>query len=257
MSFWSHVDALRAVLLRVAAVVLVLGIAAFMATPWLFDNFIMAPCSGGFPTYRLFNYVACASGMPELATSSDFSVDIVSLELSSQLFTHMSAAGWLAVLAGFPIILYLLWGFVSPGLHSHERRGIRGAFAAGNLLFYLGVAAGYMLVFPLALRFLADYRLSSSISPFVSLESYMDNFFALLIAMGVVFELPMVSWLLGRIGVLHRGFFSRYRRHAIVVLLIIAALITPTGDPFTLFIVFLPVYALWEAAALLVPKENP
>ncbi len=97
MSFWSHVDALRAVLLRVAAVVLVLGIAAFMATPWLFDNFIMAPCSGGFPTYRLFNYVACASGMPELATSSDFSVDIVSLELSSQLFTHMSAAGWLAV----------------------------------------------------------------------------------------------------------------------------------------------------------------
>ena len=89
MSFWSHVDALRAVLLRVAAVVLVLGIAAFMATPWLFDNFIMAPCSGGFPTYRLFNYVACASGMPELATSSDFSVDIVSLELSSQLFTHI------------------------------------------------------------------------------------------------------------------------------------------------------------------------
>lgn len=256
MTFWDHLDALRAVLLRVAVVVAVLATAAFVTMPWIFDNFIMAPCSASFPTYRLFDSIAAATGFSELATASDFTVDIVSIELASQLFVHMAAAGWTAFLFGFPIIIYLLWGFVSPGLHEHERRGAVRAFLFGNVMFYLGVAVGYMLVFPLALRFLADYRLSEAIRPIVSLDSYMDNFFTLLVSMGAVFELPLVAWLLGKIGVLRRSFFSRYRRHAIVVLLILAAIVTPTGDPFTLFIVFLPVYALWEAAALLVPRDE-
>ncbi len=123
-------------------------------------------------------------------------------------------------------------------------------------MFYLGVATGYFLVFPLAVRFLAGYQLSEAIRPIVSLDSYMDNFFMLLVMMGTVFELPLLAWLLGRIGVLTRSFFRRYRRHAIVVLLIVAAVITPTGDPFTLFLVFTPIYALWEIGARLVPAEK-
>lgn len=154
----------------------------------------------------------------------------------------------------FPVIIYLLWGFVSPGLYEEEKRGVRAAFLAGNLMFFLGVAVGYFLVFPLTLRFLADYQLSEMIPNQISLDSYMDNFMVLILVMGIVFELPLLAWLLGRIGVITRGLFDRYRRHAIVALLVLAAVITPTGDPFTLMVVFLPVYLLWEASAFTVPR---
>ena len=162
-----------------------------------------------------------------------------------------------SIIVGFPIVLYLLWGFVSPALYPNERRGIRRAFLFGNMMFYLGVAMGYFLVFPLAVRFLSTYQLSTAIRPIVSLDSYMDNFFTLLLMMGAVFELPLLAWLLGKMGLLTRSFFGRFRRHAIVVLLIVAAIITPTGDPFTLLLVFIPIYALWEASARLVPEEKP
>lgn len=248
-SFWSHIDELRRVLLRMAAVLAVFAVAAFCAMPYLFDTVIMAPCSPDFPTYRLFEHISGEA--PEA-----FNVDIVSLELTSQIFVHMSAAGWLAVTAAFPILIILLWSFVSPGLYEHERRGAVSAFFQGVAMFYLGVAVAYFLIFPLTLRFLATYSLSTTVRPMISLESYMDNFFMLALIMGGVFEFPVLARLLGRMGVLKRGFFSRWRRHAIVALLIIAALITPTGDPFTLFIVFIPIYALWEVSALLVPKDT-
>lgn len=250
MTFWDHLDDLRRVLFRVFIVVAVLGVGAFTAMPWIFQNVIMAPCNPGFPTYRIFDSIAGT------ATADGFNVDVVSLELASQFFVHMSASCWVAFVVGFPIIIYLLWGFIAPGLYEHERRGVTKAFIFGNIMFYLGMAVGYYLVFPLAVRFLADYRLSEAIRPVVSLDSYMDNFFTILLMMGAVFELPLLAWILGKMGMLTRGFFSRYRRHAIVALLIIAALITPTGDPFTLSLVFIPIYALWEASARLVPAAT-
>lgn len=258
MSFWDHLDALRGVLFRIVIVVAVLAVASFIAMPWIFDNVIMAPCSGSFVTYRLFDSLAAATGFADLASADpDFRVDIVSLELTSQLFIHLSAAFWAAFMLGFPIIIYLLWGFVSPGLYENEKRGAIRAFVFGNIMFYLGVAVGYFLIFPLAVRFLANYTLSDAIRPIVSLDSYMDNFFTLLLMMGAVFELPLLAWLLGKMGLLTRSFFKNYRRHAIVVLLIVAAIITPTGDPFTLLLVFIPIYALWEASARLVPPDTP
>ena len=113
------------------------------------------------------------------------------------------------------------------------------------------------MVFPLCLRFLADYRITDSIPNMVSLSSYMDNFYMLNLMMGIAFELPLLAWLLGKIGLLTRRFFSKYRRHAVVVILILAAVITPTGDPFTLLMVFLPLYFLWELSAYIVPKAQP
>ncbi|MDE5662305.1 MAG: twin-arginine translocase subunit TatC [Muribaculaceae bacterium] len=254
MSFWEHLDDLRRVLFRIIVVMAVLVVACFAFMPQIFDAVIMAPCSGTFPTYAFFDRVASAAGIgADLATDASFKVDIVSLELASQLFIHLSASCWTALMLGFPFIIYMLWTFVSPALYQHERRNARTAFVFGNVMFYLGVACGYFLIFPLAVRFLADYQLSGAIRPIVSLDSYMDNFFMLLIMMGVVFELPLIAWLLGRIGLVDRSFFTTYRRHAIVVLLIVAAIITPTGDPFTLFLAFIPIYALWEMSARLVP----
>ena len=255
MSFWDHLDALRGVLFRIAGVLLVLGIAAFCVMPRAFDAVILAPCRADFPFYRLLDYISAHSPLLSGAVSDEpFSLHPVSLELTSQFFIHMSASCWAAVVLGFPMVLYLLWGFVSPALYEHERRGIRRAFVFGNIMFYSGVAAGYFLVFPLALRFLATYSLSPTITGVVSLDSYMDNFFTLIMLMGAVFELPLLAWLLGKMGLLTRSFFGRYRRHAVVALLILAGLITPTGDPFTLFAVFIPIYALWEFSARLVPS---
>ncbi len=114
---------------------------------------------------------------------------------------------------------------------------------------------GYFMVFPITLRFLADYHVSEAIPNQISLDSYIDTFLMLVLMMGIVFELPLVAWLLGKLHLLHRQFFGRYRRHAVVALLLLAAIITPTGDPFTLGIVFLPIYLLYEASAMLVPSQ--
>jgi len=121
-------------------------------------------------------------------------------------------------------------------------------------LFHLRIAVGYFLVFPITMRFLFTYQLSTTIHNQLSLDSYMDNFLMLNLVMGLVFELPLLAWTLSAIGILRRKFFSRYRRHAVVVLLVLAAVITPTGDPFTLMIVFLPLYLLFEVSALIVKK---
>lgn len=258
MSFWGHLDALRAVLFKIAAVFIVLGVVAFIFMPWVFDNVILAPCSGEFATYAFFDKISGMGILPaELSTDPSFEVDLVSMQLTTQFFIHMSASCWLALIFGFPIIIYLLWTFVEPALYDSEKHGIRRAFFFGNIMFFLGVLVGYYLVLPLAVRFLSQYTLSDKITGMISLDSYMDNFFTIVLLMGMVFELPLLSWLLGKMGLLYRSFFGKYRRHAIVAIMILAALITPTGDPFTLFAVFIPVYALWEFSAVLVPKSSP
>jgi len=257
MTFWDHLDALRGVLIRAAAVFGVLAVASFCVMPWVMDHLVLAPCHADFILYRALDSLGAASPFAAMGGSAQpFDIDVVSLQLASQFFVHMSGACWMAAVIGFPILIYIFWTFISPALYAHERRGIRRAFVFGNIMFYLGVAVGYLLVFPLALRFLATYSLSGAIHTVVSLDSYMDNFFTLILVMGAVFELPLLCWLLGKMGLMQRSFFSKYRRHAIVALLIAAGLITPTGDPFTLFAVFIPLYALWEFSGRLVPRAT-
>lgn len=257
MDFWGHVDALRGVLLRAGAVVLLLCIAFFAAMPWIFDNVILAPCEAGFPLYRLFDKIGESSPVMSGLTTGNFHLELINIQLASQFFIHMSTSFWLALVFSFPVIIYLLWGFIAPGLYPSERTGAKRAFLFGNLMFFLGVAVGYFLVFPLTLRFLAEYKVSEMVPNQISLDSYMDNFLVLILVMGIVFELPLLAWLLGKAGLISREFFTTYRRHAIAALLILAAVITPTGDPFTLMVVFLPVYGLWEFGALLTPRRGP
>lgn len=257
MSFWEHLGALRDVLLRVAAVVLGLGIVAFCFMPWIFEHVILAPCDGDFILYRALSGIhGDGSWIPDLSGAKPFHVEIINIELASQFFIHMSASVWLAFIFAFPFVLYQLWGFVSPALYPNEKRHAGQAFLFGNIMFYMGMAVGYFIVFPLALRFLADYQLSERIANTVSLTSYMDSFFMLVLMMGLVFELPLLAWLLGKMGLLRRPFFSRYRKFAAVGILVLAGVITPTSDLFTLFVVFIPIYALWEASALLVPRGD-
>ena len=253
MSVWDHIDALRAVLIRVVIVLVAATIGLFCVMPYLFDNVILAPCHGDFVLYRLFERMTSSVPWLPQFTTGDFHVELINIKLASQFFIHMSSSFWLGLVLTFPIVLYLLWTFVAPALYPRERRGVKTAFLIGCLMFFLGVAVGYFVVFPVTLRFLADYHVSQLVPNQISLDSYMDTFLMLIFVMGVIFELPLVAWLLGSLGALHRGFFKTYRRHAVVVLLVLAAIITPTGDPFTLMVVFLPIYLLYEVSAYLVP----
>ena len=248
--FWEHAEALRKVILRGVGIVVGLMCIYFAVMPELFDKVILAPCRADFPLYSLLRRI----GGPLDGDGSDIS--LINIQLASQFFIHMSTSLWLAVITAVPALVYLLWSFVAPGLYEHEKRGIGIVIAGSNAMFYLGVATGYFLVFPLTLRFLAGYQLSELIPNQISLDSYIDNFMTLVLVMGIVFQLPVAAWLLGRAGVVGREFFHTYRRHAIVALLVAAAIITPTGDPFTLTVVFLPLYILWEASALTVPANH-
>ena len=257
MTFWAHVDALRSVIIRAGLVIVAFTAVFFVAMPRIFDSVILAPTRPDFPLYRFFDSFGGASPlMPDLG-GEGFHVSLINIQLASQFFIHMSTSFWLAVVFAFPVIIYLLWGFVAPALYRGERQGVRKAFLLGNIMFFIGVAVGYFVVFPVTLRFLADYQVSASVPNQISLDSYMDNFLVLILVMGLIFELPLVAWLLGRMGLLSKRFFRTYRRHAVAVLLILAAVITPTGDPFTLMVVFLPIYCLWELSAILVPATVP
>ncbi len=254
-SFWGHLDDLRKVLFRMVVVLVVFMAGFFFCMPWIFDHVILAPCNGDFVLYRLFARIT--SGIPGLSqfSTADFHVDLINIRLTTQFFTHLSATFWLSLVCAFPVLLYLLWGFIRPALYEREARGARAAFCFGALMFYVGAAVSYFLVFPITLRFLYSYELSTAIHNTLSLDSYMSTFVSMTLVMGVVFELPLLAWVLSAVGVLRRPFFRRYRRHAIVILLIVAAIITPTSDPFTLSIVFFPLYLLYEFSALLVKKE--
>ena len=254
MSFWDHIDALRAVLIRIVVVLVLVTLALFFVMPAIFDQVILAPCHGDFVLYRLFERMTAAVPWLPQFTTDGFEVELINIKLASQFFIHMSSSFWLAMVLTFPVILYLLWTFVAPALYPGEKRGVKTAFLLGCVMFFIGVAVGYFVVFPVTLRFLADYHVSMLVPNQISLDSYMDTFLMLIFIMGVIFELPLVAWLLGNLGVLRRGFFGTYRRHAIVLLLVLAAIITPTGDPFTLMVVFLPIYLLYEVSAYLVPR---
>lgn len=255
MSFWEHLDVLRGVLIRAVILLLIVTIGMFCAMPWIFDSVILAPCNQHFPVYSLLNHIESADflGLDSAADEQAFNIELININLASQFMIHMSLSFWLALVLSAPALLFLLWQFVSPGLYARERKPITVGLTFGTVMFYLGVAVSYFIVFPLTLRFLAGYQLSSSIPNVISIQSYMDTLINLSLLMGLAFELPLVAMILGRFGLLSRSFFARYRRHAVVALLVVAAVITPTGDPFTLMVVFVPLYLLWEASALLVP----
>lgn len=256
MTFWDHLDELRGVLIRSLIFIIIMMILFFVFMPYIFDNVILAPCRSDFYLYSLLckanQYVGGV--LPDFC-GDNFKVHLINIKLASQFMTHMTTSFSLGLLFSFPFVLYQFWGFVSPALYPHEKRSIAFAFVLGNILFVLGVLVGYSVVFPMTLRFLVQYQLSALIENQLSLDSYMSNFLSLIFVIGIFFEMPLLSLILSKLGFLKRSFFNEYRRHAIVVTLIIAALITPSGDPFTLGVVFVPLYMLWELSALFVRKN--
>lgn len=254
MSFWDHLEVLRWMLIRVLVWIVVFTLVGFLFMPYLFDRVILAPCSQDFMLYKLMGAVSSSDvAIPEFLVKP-FKVDIINIKLASQFFVHMALSFQMALFITFPYLVYEVWKFICPALYDNEKHEIRWTFIFGTLMFFAGSFVGYALVFPLTLRFLYTYELSPAITNQLALDSYMNTFIMLIFTMGIVFELPVLSMLFSKLGFLRRSFFRKYRRHAITAILILAAVITPTSDPFTLMVVFIPVYILWELSALLVKK---
>ena len=256
LTFWDHLDELRRVLFRVLGVWFVLAIGYFIAMPYLFDNVILAPCHNDFIFYDLLRWIGQRLDLQDEFFTQEFHVKLVNINLAAPFFVHMSTAFWMSVVTAAPYFFYEIWRFVSPALYPNERKGVRKALGIGTVMFFIGVLLGYFMVYPLTLRFLSTYQLSAAIENQISLNSYIDNFMMLVLCMGLAFELPLVTWLLSLLGLVHKTFLRKYRRHAVVVIVIAAAIITPTGDPFTLSVVAIPLYLLYEMSILMIKDKK-
>ncbi len=257
MSFWDHLEEFRWTLIRIIGAVLIFSIAGFILIPRIFDSIILAPLSSDFVTYRFFeNASKYIPFLPDFSAES-FKVEMLNLNMTTQFMTYISTSLAFGILLTIPYILFELWRFISPALYENETKGVRTAFSFGGFMFLIGCLVGYFIVFPLIFRFLITFQLSDLVPNTISLDSYMNNFYTLILIMGVVFELPLIFWLLSKLGLIYRSFFRKYRKHAIVGSMVLAAIITPSGDPFSLIVVTLPLYMLWEISAFVVQKDPP
>ena len=256
LTFWGHLEVLRWALVRVAAVVFVAMIAWFVLMPDIFRPFVLGPTTSEFFLYRLLG--SLGGWIPFLPDFSNdaYHVDIININVASQFMTHITTSFWFALVTAFPYLIYEIWKFISPALYDNEKGSIGLAFCFGTGMFYLGCAVGYSVIFPFTFRFLTEYQLSAEITNQISLNSYMGTFLMMVFVMGLVFEIPLLAWVMSKLGLINKEFLVQYRRHAVAVMLILAAAITPTGDPFTLSIVFIPLYLLYELAIKIVPNAE-
>ena len=242
MTFWDHLEDLRKSIFRMMAVLAGSAVILFFFKNFLFDDVILAPAGSDFILYRLV-------GM-------DFSLSLVNLDVAAQFMIHMKVTFVCALILVFPYLIYEIWRFIAPALYENEKRAVKGAFAFASVLFYVGIAVGYFIIFPLMLNFFADYQVSPDVPNTFSLSSYISLFTSTVLVFGIVFEFPTVIAVLSRLGVISRDTLKRFRRHAICAVVILAAVITPTGDPFSLFVVSVPLYLLYEFSILISGRRN-
>lgn len=237
-TFWEHLDELRSCLIRIAIAVIGLAFLIFFFKDDLF-RIVLAPKSSDFVTYRLLHVSA-------------FDIHLMNIGLTEQFMIHLKTAMYVGLLLASPYILYQIFRFVSPALYTNERKYAVGIVGSAYIMFMLGNLLNYFLIFPFTLKFLGTYQVSNDVANMLTLQSYMDTLFILSLMIGVVFELPVVTWILGKMGFIDKQMMQQYRKHAIVLILIIAAIITPTTDAFTLIIVSVPIWLLYELSVLIV-----
>ena len=241
LTFWDHLDELRGTLLRIIGVAVLFGIVAFIFKEQLFD-IVLAPSKSDFVTYRLLNRLAELAG----SAVADFKIDLVNISLAQQFIIHMKTALYAGLLCASPYIIYAILSFISPAFYTHERRYVYTLVGCAYVMFVVGVLLCYFLIYPLTFRFLGTYQVSAEVANMISLDYYMSTFTSMSLMLGLVFEMPVLCWLFAKLGMLKAEFMRNYRKHAIVVILVLAAIITPTSDIFTLSLVSVPMWLLYE-----------
>lgn len=248
MTFGEHLDVFRKMLFRILGVLCFLSICIFCFKSTVF-SWLLAPHESSFCTFKWIHELCNAVGLDFNIQS--FKVRLISTELSAQFMTHLSTSVYLGFLTASPYIVYELFAFIAPALYHNERRIAKYVVVAVYILFILGVMMSYFIIFPISFRFLATYQVTESIENVITLQSYISNFVALTFLMGLVFQMPVLTYFLGKFGFISRSMLKSYRRHALIVIVTVAAFITPP-DMFSLFLVALPMYSLYEVSIWLV-----
>lgn len=250
MSFGGHLEVLRQMLFRIIAVVLICATAVFCFKEETFA-ILLAPRNNSFLTFRAIEKLLRHLGSDFCFEQYD--IQLISTELSAQFMTHLETACMLGALVASPFIIYELFRFINPALYDNEKRYSAVICVTSYVLFLIGVLMNYFILFPVAFRFLGTYQIDSSVISQITISSYISTFTTLSFTMGLVFELPVLSFILGKLGLLKAGFMRKYRRHSLIAIMVVAAFITPP-DIFTLCLVTIPLYLLYEVSIYIVSK---
>ncbi len=256
MSFLKHIESLRWHLVRSIIVILILGGVAFCFPEILFGKIIMGPTKAGFSTYTFLCDLSNSWGMGNTLCFTEFNFTFQNTGVTGQFTLHMWAAFVAGIIVGFPYLLWELWRFVKPALQEKEIKAARGFIAYASFLFLLGVAFAYWIVAPMAIYFLGNYKVDPTIDNDFAIDSYISVVTTLVLLLGIVFELPIIMYFLARFGIVTATFLRKYRKHSLVAILIIAAVITPTTDVFTQALVAVPLWILFEASIIVVARTE-
>jgi sec-independent protein translocase protein TatC len=246
MSFLGHLEALRWHLFRIVIVVITASVGMFFMKSFLFDDVILAPKNADFLTYRVLCHLSHYFGLGTDLCIQVIPFDLINIDLTGQFTIHM----WVAFVAGIiiaaPYILWEIWRFIKPALHAKERKSANGIIFYLSFLFTFGVLFGYYVIVPMSVNFLGSYQVSAAVKNAINLDSYISTVTTLTLISGIIFELPMVIFFLTKVGLITPTFMRAYRRHAVIIILVLAAVLTPTSDITTLLLVAVPLYILYE-----------
>lgn len=258
MTFLEHLEELRWVLVRAAVAVAIATLAALIGYKYIFDGIILAPKSDDFITNQLLCELGRLMNSPVLCINSK-PLNLINIDIAGQFNTHLLVSFFAGLILSFPYIIYQLWKFIRPALYTEEQNNTRFAVFWISFLFILGILFGYFIIVPLSIQFLGNYSISDQIVNQINLKSYISTVSSLTLATGLIFELPVLVFFLTKTGILTPDFLKKYRRHAFVILMVIAAIITPP-DVMSLILVTLPLWLLFEgsiAVSSKVVKKKP
>lgn len=248
MSFFEHIEELRWHLMRAAASVLIVMVVVFLLKDFVFRQVILGPTSPDFITYRIIcKYFPDVCFYPQ-------HLQIITRDIQEQFLSHIKVSMWLGFIVAFPYILFELWRFIRPGLYKKEIKAAKGMVFLCSMLFLSGVAFGYFIITPVAVTFLSSYSVSPEIANTTTLAALVNSITMFTLPVGLIFETPIILYFLAKIGLVSSSFLTQYRRHAIVVIVIVAAVITPSPDVFSQMMVAIPLYLLYEVSIIVVKR---
>jgi len=249
MSFLEHLEELRWHIIRSVLAIFFFMIIAFIFKSFIFDNIILAPKNPAFITNRILCHLGELLNTTALCINTKH-LNLINIKMSGQLTTHISVAMVAGLILAFPVILWEFWQFFKPALKANEAKYAQGAVAAASMLFFTGVLFGYYMLAPLSFHFLSSYEISPEVTNQINVRSYIGTLTSICLATGLVFELPIIAFFLTKIGIVTPAFLRKYRKHAIVVIFILAAIITPP-DVFSQTLVAIPLLILYEISILI------
>jgi len=260
MSFLEHLEVLRWHIVRSSIALILFSTVAFLAKSFVFDQLILTMSKSDFLTYRLFCRFSHTIGLGDKLCFSDMQFSLINISMSGQFMTHILVSLVVGLIVSFPYLLFEIWRFIGPALSSGERTSAKGVVFFGSFLFMTGIIFGYYLIAPLSVQFLGNYKVSELIQNQISLNSYITTISTIVLACGIIFQLPLMVYFLTKMGILTPDIMKKYRKHAAVVTLILAAIITPP-DISSQVLVAIPIVVLYEISIfiskLVIKKERP